>query len=130
GALHVLRRRLADYDRRRGTRGQLAVDPRTLTAGSKRSARLGWGRPVVSAPSSRRVLVLAMGALGERLAGPEIRALEFAKALSSEYEVTLAAERPGDGECEGIAVVPSTRRRLTREAAEHDVVISACLPPY
>ena len=78
----------------------------------------------------RRVLVLAAGALGERLAGPEIRALEFAKALSVDYEVTLAAQRTGDGERDGIRVVPSSRRRLLREATRHDAILSACLPPY
>lgn len=79
---------------------------------------------------SRRVLVHATGALGERLAGPEIRALEFAKALSVEYEVTLAAQRSSTGERDGIRVVPSSRRSLSREAARHGAVLSACLPPY
>jgi glycosyltransferase involved in cell wall biosynthesis len=99
-------------------------------AGHAESTRPRWGRPLVNRLVPRRVLVHAMGALGERLAGPEIRALEFAKALSVEYEVTLAAERARAGECEGIPVVPSSRLRLMREAAEHDAVISACLPPY
>lgn len=78
----------------------------------------------------RRILVLAPGALGERLAGPEIRALEFAKALSTQSEVTLAAQRSSAGECDGIRVIPSSRRRLLREAARHDAILSACLPPY
>jgi glycosyltransferase involved in cell wall biosynthesis len=84
----------------------------------------------VSRGEPRRVLVHAAGALGERLAGPEIRALEFAKALSAEYEVTLAAQRASSGERDGIRVVPSSRRQLVREAARHDAVLSACLPPY
>jgi glycosyltransferase involved in cell wall biosynthesis len=88
-----------------------------MSAGGKRRPR-------------RRVLVHATGALGERLAGPEIRALEFAKALSAEYEVTLAAQRSAAGERDGIRVVPSSRRSLLREAARHDAVLSACLPPY
>jgi glycosyltransferase involved in cell wall biosynthesis len=78
----------------------------------------------------RRVLVHAAGALGERLAGPEIRALEFAKALSAEYEVTLAAQRATEGERDGIRVVPSSRRRLLRELSHQDAILSACLPPY
>jgi glycosyltransferase involved in cell wall biosynthesis len=78
----------------------------------------------------RRLLVHAAGALGEHLAGPEIRALEFAKALSTEYEVTLAAQRSTAGERDGFRVVPSSRRRLLREAARHDAILSACLPPY
>jgi len=67
--------------------------------------------------------------LGERLTGPEIRASEFAKALSVDYEVTMAAdcaERAHDG----IAVVRSSRRSLIRQAAQHDAVLSACIPPY
>lgn len=79
---------------------------------------------------SRRILVLAPGALGDRLAGPEIRALEFAKALSLEYEVTLAAKRSTVGERDGIRVVPSTRRRLLWEAVRHDAILAACIPPY
>jgi glycosyltransferase involved in cell wall biosynthesis len=78
----------------------------------------------------RRVLVLVPGALGERLTGPEIRAWEFAKALSTEYEVTVAANRAVDGERDGIPVVASSRRRLLREAMRHDAILSACLPPY
>lgn len=78
----------------------------------------------------RRVLVHAAGELGGHLAGPEIRALEFAKALSAEYEVTLAAKRSTAGERDGIRVVPSSRRRLLREAVRHDAILSACLPPY
>ncbi len=84
----------------------------------------------MSAREPRRVLVHAAGELSERLAGPEIRALEFAKALSAEYEVTLAAQRSSAGERDGIRVVPSSRARLLREAARHDAVLSACLPPY
>lgn len=82
-------------------------------------------------PSPRpRVLVQAAGELGPRLVGPEIRALEFAKALSTHYEVTIAAKRSGDGERDGIRVVPSTRRSMIRELARHDAIVSSCLPPY
>jgi len=84
----------------------------------------------VRAHRPRRVLVHAAGELGECLAGPEIRALEFAKALGAEYDVTLAAMRSAGGERDGIRVVPSTRRNLVREARLHDAVLSACLPPY
>jgi len=78
----------------------------------------------------RRVLVHAAGELGDCLAGPEIRALEFAKALSAEYDVTIAAVRSREGERDGIPVVPSSRTNLLREARGHDAVLSACLPPY
>jgi glycosyltransferase involved in cell wall biosynthesis len=75
-------------------------------------------------------LVHAAGELGERLAGPEIRALEFAKALDCDYEVTLAAQRSRGGDRDGIRVVPSRRGSLLQEATHHDAVLSACLPPY
>lgn len=78
----------------------------------------------------RRVLVHVAGQLGDCLAGPEIRALEFAKALDVEYDVTLAAQRPESGERDGIRVVPSSRRRLVREAQRHDALLSSCPPPY
>ncbi|HEU0251357.1 MAG TPA: hypothetical protein VFR48_11605 [Solirubrobacteraceae bacterium] len=78
----------------------------------------------------RRALVLVPGELGERLVGPEIRALEFAKALRVDYDVTLAAHRSQAGERDGMPVVPFTRRRLLRETTRHDIVIGACLPPY
>jgi glycosyltransferase involved in cell wall biosynthesis len=77
-----------------------------------------------------RVLVQAAGELGQRLVGPEIRALEFAKALSTHYEVTIAAKRSDDGERDGIRVVPSSRRIMIRELARHDAIVSSCLPPY
>jgi glycosyltransferase involved in cell wall biosynthesis len=83
----------------------------------------------VSGQELRRVLVLVPGALGERLTGPEIRAWEFAKALSIDYEVTVAAHCDAT-ERDGISVVPSSRRHLLREATRHDAVLSACLPPY
>jgi glycosyltransferase involved in cell wall biosynthesis len=79
---------------------------------------------------TRRILVVASGPLDEGLAGPEIRALEFAKALSVDYEVTIIAKRRDASEREGIPVVPASRRRMLREAARHDVVISPALPPY
>lgn len=78
----------------------------------------------------RSVLVYATGPLGERLAGPEIRALQFAKALRSHFEITMMAQRPDACERDGLRVVPSTRAGLLREAARHDAIISPCLPPY
>lgn len=77
-----------------------------------------------------RALVLAPGELGERLVGPEIRAFEFAKALTPHYDVTLAAHCSRPGYRDGIPVVPSSRPRLMREAMRHDIVLGACLPPY
>ena len=78
----------------------------------------------------RSVLVHVPGALGENLAGPEIRAVEFARALAEDYEVTLAAGSGVEGERMGIPVVRGTRPRLLREAARHDAVLSSSLPPF
>lgn len=81
-------------------------------------------------PSGPRLLVLAPGELGQKLIGPEIRALEFARALSSSYRVTIAAHRRTVGERDGIRVVPIARHRLLAESARHDAVLAACVPPY
>jgi hypothetical protein len=77
-----------------------------------------------------RILVLATGPMNERLAGPEIRALEFAKALRADYDVTLAAQREDACERDGLRVIPARRRRLLTEAGRHDAVISPAVPPY
>ena len=84
----------------------------------------------MSARGLKSVLVYATGPLADRMAGPEIRALEFAKALSEDYTVTLMAQDPATRERDGIPVLPGTRRRVLREAARHDAFLSPCLPPY
>jgi glycosyltransferase involved in cell wall biosynthesis len=84
----------------------------------------------VSAHRVRSVLVHVPGALGENLAGPEIRAVEFARALAQDYDVTLAAGEGEDGQHLGIPVVRATRPRLLREAARHDALLSSSLPPF
>ena len=84
----------------------------------------------MSARHLTSVLVHVPGALGENLAGPEIRAVEFARALAEEYEVTLASGEGADGRHLGIPVVRTSRFRLLREAARHDVVLSSSLPPF
>ena len=84
----------------------------------------------MSARQLKSVLVFATGPLAKRLAGPEIRALEFAKALNEEYAVTLMAQNPATHERDGVPVVPASRGRVLREAARHDAFLSPCLPPY
>jgi glycosyltransferase involved in cell wall biosynthesis len=76
-----------------------------------------------------RVLILVPGRLGERLSGPEIRAVRLGQALAAENRVTLIAPG-GGGEHEGLPVVPFSRRRLLREARRHDVVIASTVPPF
>ena len=77
-----------------------------------------------------RILVLAPGALGERLSGPEIRAVRLARALSAEHRVTLMAPEGERGEHDGMPVVPFSRLRLLREARRHDIAMAAVVPPF
>jgi glycosyltransferase involved in cell wall biosynthesis len=77
-----------------------------------------------------RVLILVPGRLGERLSGPEIRAVRLGQALSVEHRVTLMAPSADRGEYDGLAVVPFSRRRLLREARRHDVLMASTVPPF
>lgn len=78
----------------------------------------------------RGILILVPGVLGERLSGPEIRAVRLGQALAVENRVTLMAPRPASGEHEGLPVVPFSRRRLLREARRHDVLMASTVPPF
>ena len=60
----------------------------------------------------------------------EIRALEFAKALGPDFDVTLVAKRRDPTTREGIRVLPARRSVILAEATRTDVVISPSLPPY
>src|SRR5271155_3436116 len=84
----------------------------------------------MSEPEIRRILMPLSGALGARLAGPEIRPLELAKALSRDYDVTLAPSNGTDGERDGVRTVAGSRARLLRESANHDAVLAGSIPPY
>ncbi|MDX6654765.1 MAG: hypothetical protein QOH18_1475 [Solirubrobacterales bacterium] len=77
-----------------------------------------------------RVLVLIMGSLGDRLAGPEIRGWEIVRAFAERHEVTAVAQVTEETLREGIRVVPHSRRNLLRELDRHDVVIGPVIPPY
>ncbi len=83
-------------------------------------------------PSSERlgVLILVPGKLGEKLSGPEIRAVRLGQALAARHRVTLLAPGEAAGSYEGLAVAPLSRRRLLREARRHDVVLASTVPPF
>ncbi len=81
-------------------------------------------------PQRRRILVLVPGELGERLSGPEIRAWQFACALTADHDVTAVIKARAGGQRDGVRLVPWSRRRLVYEALRHDIVISHCLPPF
>ncbi len=77
-----------------------------------------------------RVLILVPGRLGEKLSGPEIRAVRLGQALAAEHQVTLIAPGAAGGEHDGLPVVPFSRRRLLREARRHDVLMASTVPPF
>jgi glycosyltransferase involved in cell wall biosynthesis len=77
-----------------------------------------------------RVLILVPGRLGEKLSGPEIRAVRLGQALAAEHRVTLMAPGAPRDEHDGLAVVPFSRRRLLREARRHDVLMASTVPPF
>lgn len=64
------------------------------------------------------------------MSGPAIRAWALARALAQRFDVTAAVMDPPAEALSGVRLVPFTRRRLLRELMFHDVVMSACLPPY
>lgn len=82
------------------------------------------------AASTRRVLVIVQGELGDRPSGPQIRGWEIARALAARHAVTIAASTSTDTEYGGIPVVPRARRRLLAQVATSNVVIAPLLPPY
>jgi glycosyltransferase involved in cell wall biosynthesis len=80
---------------------------------------------------SLRVLVLVQGPLGRRLAGPEIRGWEVARAFAAAgHRVTVAADVAAAQEREGIPLVPRTRRNILVEMRRHDAVVGPVIPPY
>jgi glycosyltransferase involved in cell wall biosynthesis len=78
------------------------------------------------------VLVVATEPVGERMAGPAIRAYELARALAARCDVTLAAPAPSTVADHRIAYIPAGMAEveaLVAAAREHDVVIAQELPP-
>lgn len=78
-----------------------------------------------------RVLVLASEPLAARMAGPAIRALELARALTAVADVTIAAP-PGSLPVDGVSmevVAPTEHRRTLALARGHDIVVVQHAPP-
>ena len=82
-----------------------------------------------------RVLVLSSEPVGERMAGPAIRAVELARALALDHQVTLAAPRTTalkeglPAEVASLNAGFSDYERLVEAARNHDVVVAQELPP-
>lgn len=70
-----------------------------------------------------RVLVVTPDVLGEKMAGPAIRALEIAKALSGTTEVFLASTVGSTLEGYGFPVEFADEERLKALVATHDVLV-------
>jgi len=73
-----------------------------------------------------QILFVTNDHVGEKRAGPAIRALELAKVLAKHHEVTLVSARSGHLEVDGIRFLSGARerpRRLKTIAREADVVI-------
>jgi hypothetical protein len=78
------------------------------------------------------VLVVSAEPVGERMAGPAIRAYELARALASACDVTLAAPAPSAVADPRVGLVEAGMadvEALVRAAREHDVVVAQELPP-
>jgi glycosyltransferase involved in cell wall biosynthesis len=78
------------------------------------------------------VLVLSSEPVGERMAGPAIRAAELARALAAEHDVTLAAPAPSVSPDPGVRLMDAgfeDYERLVEAAREHDVLVAQELPP-
>jgi glycosyltransferase involved in cell wall biosynthesis len=81
-------------------------------------------------PQRRRVLVAVNGRIGEKMAAPEVRGWEMARALARRHDVTVALP-DGDGEIrDGVRFADGRRRNLVAEARRADVVIAPRVPPY
>ncbi len=78
------------------------------------------------------VLVVSAEPVGDRMAGPAIRAAELARALAAACDVTLAAPGPSAAPDAGVRVLEAGMadvEALAGAAAEHDVVVAQELPP-
>lgn len=78
-----------------------------------------------------RILVLVPGDVGTHMSGPAIRAWMLAQGLSESHEVTAAIDgQLPDTAPDGLRTIPATRLRFLLETVRHDVILSACPPPY
>src|SRR5690348_14136900 len=77
-----------------------------------------------------KVLIVIPGSLGERMSAPEVRGWNMARELSRRHDVTIAAPAVGSDEREGIPLIPSQHRVVTRAARSVDVVVAPRVPPY
>jgi len=82
-----------------------------------------------------RILIVTYDVIGPVMAGPGIRAWEFARVLGRHFPTTLAAPPPIPGDVEGfmVAELPFEQTRqvdLVKLIREHDIIIAQTLPLY
>jgi glycosyltransferase involved in cell wall biosynthesis len=80
-----------------------------------------------------RVLVITYDVIGPTMAGPGIRAWEFARVLGRLFPTTLAAPPPIPTAVEGFTMVEVPLERIGRDVLiplirEHDIIIAQTLP--
>jgi glycosyltransferase involved in cell wall biosynthesis len=80
-----------------------------------------------------RVLVFTYDVIGPTMAGPGIRAWEFARVLGRSFPTTLAAPPPIPTDIDGVAMAAVPIERFGRDALiplirEHDIIVAQMLP--
>jgi glycosyltransferase involved in cell wall biosynthesis len=86
-------------------------------------------------PASPRVLIVTYDVIGPVMAGPGIRAWEFARVLGGLFPTTLAAPPPIPMDTPGFTMAefplgPLEKETLARLIGEHDIIIAQVLPLY
>jgi hypothetical protein len=76
-----------------------------------------------------RVLVVSAEPVGERMAGPAIRAYELARALAETCDVTITAPAPSTADLPLIEAGMADVEALVAATREHDIVVAQELPP-
>ncbi len=84
-------------------------------------------------PTLPKVLVITYDVVGPVMAGPGIRAWEFARVLGCSFPTTLAAPPPTPREAPGFAMVAlpigeEHRETLLTLIEEHDIIVAQVLP--
>src|SRR5437660_333832 len=86
-------------------------------------------------PAPPRVLVVTYDVVGPLMAGPGIRAWEFARVLGQHFPTTLAAPPPAPVSAPGFAMAElpleqAEQEVLVRLIREHDIIVAQMLPLY
>ncbi len=88
---------------------------------------------LLSTTTTPRVLVVTYDVIGPKMAGPGIRAWEFARVLGQTFPTTLAAPPPLPASAPGFALAPLPLEQIEQRAlrdliAAHDIIVAQTLP--